>query len=79
MLQKQFDLHILLNTHSPYFLNAIQVYAQKHGIAETCRYYQAVSQGHFSVIEDVTDNVERIYEKLAAPFQVLEKESYGVA
>ena len=79
MLQKQFGLHILLNTHSPYFLNAIQVYAQKHEIAEVCHYYQAISDGQVAIIEDVTSNVEKIYEKLAMPFQELEREVYGVA
>ena len=79
MLQKQFNLHILLNTHSPYFLNAIQVYSQKHAIAEVCRYYQAVLDGSTSVVEDVTHNVEKIYEQLVAPFQILEKEAYGVS
>ena len=77
MLQKEFDLHILLNTHSPYFLNAIQVYSQKHGVADACRYYQAVSNGCSSCIEDVSDNVEKIYEKLAAPFQLLEDVAYA--
>lgn len=28
LLQKEFGLNILLNTHSPYFLNAIEVYSK---------------------------------------------------
>lgn len=78
MLQREFGLHVLLNTHSPYFLNAVQVYAQKHGIIEKCRYYQAVSEGDESTVTDVTDNTECIYEKLAAPFQALESEVFCV-
>lgn len=26
IIQKEFGVHILLNTHSPYFLNALEVY-----------------------------------------------------
>lgn len=77
MLQKEFDMHVLLNMHSPYFLNVIQVYSQKHGVADACKYYQAVSDGHSSRIEDVPNCVEKIYEKLAAPFQLLEDVAYA--
>lgn len=77
MLQKEFGLHVLLNTHSPYFLNAIQVYARKYGVEDSCRYYQAILEGHLSRIEDVSGRVEDIYEKLAMPFQVLEDVAYG--
>ena len=28
LIQKEFNMHILLNTHSPYFLNAIEIYAE---------------------------------------------------
>ena len=31
LIQKEFGMHILLNTHSPYFLNAIQVFSKKYG------------------------------------------------
>ena len=37
LLHKEFGLHVLLNTHSPYFLNAIEVYAAKHGVDDKCR------------------------------------------
>lgn len=77
LLQKAFDMTILINTHSPYFLEAIEVYSQKHGIAEKCKYYLAENIEALSVIRDVTDDTEQIYKKLAAPFQVLENERYS--
>ena len=39
LLHKEFGLHILLNTHSPYFLNAIEVYSAKYQVADKCKYY----------------------------------------
>lgn len=77
LLQKAFDMTILINTHSPYFLEAIEVYSQKHGIAEKCKYYLAENQDTLSIIMDVTDDTEKIYKKLASPFQVLENERYS--
>ncbi|MDI9468863.1 MAG: AAA family ATPase [Bacillota bacterium] len=72
LIQKEFGMHVLLNTHSPYFLNAIEVYSVKHGIDDKCKYYLAESQDEGAVIKDVTDNIELIYRKLAEPFQDLE-------
>lgn len=75
LLQKEFDLNILLNTHSPYFLEAIEVYSNKYKINDKCKYYLTDSVNNNSVINDVTDSTELIYKRLAKPFQTLENES----
>lgn len=67
LLQKEFGVHILLNTHSPYFLNAIEVYSAKYGVDDQCKYYLAVSKNDISYMEDVTGNIEKIYSELAKP------------
>ena len=77
LLQKEFNLHILINTHSPYFLNALEVYSYKHGIFLRCKYYLAEIINKSSIISDVSNNIERIYEKLARPLQDLENMRYS--
>ena len=77
LLHREFGLHVLLNTHSPYFLNAIEVYSVKYGVDDKCKYYLAREDGDVSYIDDVTDNTEAIYEKLARPLQDLENERYS--
>lgn len=77
LIQKEFDVNILLNTHSPYFLNAIEVYSQKYGIDSKCKYYLAEDRDKNAVISDVTDKTEAIYAKLAQPLQKLENLEYG--
>ncbi len=72
LIQKEFDMYILMNTHSPYFLNAIEVFSRKHNIANKCKYYLADVCNGDSVFQDVTDKLETIYEKLARPLQELE-------
>ena len=74
LIQKEFGVHVLLNTHSPYFLNAIEVYTVKYGVDDKCKYYLAFSKDDISNIEEVTDNIEAIYSKLARPLQDLENE-----
>ena len=76
LIQKEFNMHILLNTHSPYFLQAIEVYAAKYEIADKCKYYLAQLEGDMSIINDVSDSTETIYKLLAKPFQDLENVRY---
>ena len=76
LLHKEFDLYVLLNTHSHYFLDAVEVYSKKHGVSNACQYYLSSMNGEFAKIENVTGNTERIYEKLARPLQQLEIERY---
>lgn len=79
LLHKEFKMHILLNTHSPYFLRAIQVYTAKHGISDMCRYYLSdVREDGNAYIDDVTDNVDKIYAKLSRPLQQLEDERWNI-
>ena len=77
MLQKEFNLHILLNTHSPYFLNAIEVFSEKYAIGDKCEYYLAYNKQDESYVKCVTGNVEDVYAKLARPLQRLENLRYA--
>ena len=53
------------------------MYSAKHGITDACRYYLSRNEGDFSYIDDVTDDVEQIYKKLARPLQILEDVRYN--
>lgn len=71
-LQKILNLHILVSTHSPYFINAIEVYSAKYEIADKCKYYLSnLNDSNMVIFEDVTRNTEKIFQKLAEPFQEL--------
>lgn len=77
LIQKEFGMHILLNTHSPYFLRAIQVYSAEYGIADMCKYYMSELVEGVAYINDVSDDIEQIYKKLAMPFQKLEDDRWN--
>ena len=79
LIQKEFNTNILLNTHSPYFLNAIEVYSEKYAIEKKCNYYLANEEHGITSIVDVTKETEKIYAKLAKPLQELENIEYGNA
>jgi predicted ATPase len=76
LLQKEFDLTILLATHSPYFLNAVEVYSEKHKIKNRMNIYLAENNGDTSDVREATNNIDVIYKQLALPFQKLEDTIY---
>ena len=76
LLQKEFNMHILLNTHSPYFLRAIQVYSAKYEIADRCKYYLSENVDERAILKDVTTSIDEIYVKLAKPLESLENGRY---
>lgn len=76
LLQKEFGMHILLTTHSPHFLRAIEVYSARCRIADRCKYYLANLDGHDAVFEDVTTSTDQIYQKLVLPFEKLQRMIY---
>lgn len=72
LIHKVFNMHILLNTHSPYFLRAIEVYSMKYGANGSNKYYLVSrNDNNVSSIEDVSDDTGRIYELLAEPLDML--------
>ena len=78
LIQKEFNLNIVLTSHSPYFISAIEAYSAKYEIANKCKYYLSdLNEENMAVFEDVTRNTDKIYKKLAEPLKELEKIIYG--
>jgi len=64
---------ILVNSHSPYIIEALELYSSKEKI--NSNFYLAEEKDEYAIISDVTDNLEPIYSKLAQPIQELEEAS----
>lgn len=73
LIHKVFNMHILLNTHSPYFLRAIEVYSMKYDVDDKTKYYLVTRDSDGSNIDDVTDNTAKIYKLLAEPLDKLDE------
>lgn len=71
LLQKYFDLTIVVTTHSPYFLDAISLFSKKHEIEDKCNYYLSELEDGVAKIENVNDHIDLIYQKMASPLDIL--------
>lgn len=78
LLQKEFDLSMVITTHSPYFLDAIDVFSARYDTLQRTHYYLAENKGDLASLQDVTGNIDAIYKKLSDPMQVLENLRYGI-
>ena len=76
LLQKYFHLSVIVTTHSPYFMDAINVFSVKHGIDQGVHYYLSSVEDGWAAMEDVTDHIDSIYKKMASPIQVLDSLRY---
>jgi AAA15 family ATPase/GTPase len=73
LLQMEFGLHILLTSHSPYFIHAIDTFSRQYNIYGRCKYYFAdVDHRGIACMSDVTGDMEQVYRTLYRPLQELE-------
>ncbi len=65
------DIPVLITSHSPEMIQALKVFSEKSGIEEKCAYYLTESDEVSSEIDDVTDDVNKIFIKLTEPLHNL--------
>lgn len=72
LLQKEYKMHILISSHSPYFIHAIEVYSKKEKIYNPKFYLTEEIKDGLINMKDVSDDLEPIYNLLYKPLQELE-------
>lgn len=76
LLQKFFDLSIIVTTHSADFLAAIEYYAKKYKNIDKCKFYLAKNEDNFNTFIDVTNETEKIYKQMFIPKFHLDELNY---
>lgn len=82
LVHKHLGVHLLLNTHSPYFLQAIKVFSSEDGVQD-CNFYEMVPEYEgrdeneliplpiANHSELVNDEIKRVFQAMARPFHEL--------
>lgn len=60
---------VMVSSHSPYFIQGIRFFAEREEINDLVKYYLAENETDtdLSILEDVTDNLNKIFIKLSEP------------
>lgn len=59
---------ILISSHSPYFIQGVRYFTEKHDLNKFVNYYLAKeTEDGLSELEDVTKDLNQIFVKLAQP------------
>lgn len=79
ILAKKTGLKILVNSHSPYFIEAISVYSSsnKYNLSDSVKFYSYDVYEDGNILIDKTNDLGYIYNKLAEPYDILNKEKYN--
>lgn len=73
LISKELGVKILLNSHSPYLIRAMEVYRKTHDYEENIKFYTLADciEGKSKKIIDVTNNLNQIFDKLIEPYEIL--------
>lgn len=66
-LQKKFELNILLSSHSPYFIGALDTYMRIEKISDKSNFYYFKRENGSVNVENVNNNLDKIYKDLDMP------------
>ncbi len=72
MLVAEYNIPVLLSSHSPYIIQALKVFSEKNNIQDKTKYYLAEeTKDNMSKISDVTNDLNRVFKILSEPLQDL--------
>ena len=79
MLRKVLHIQVLINTHSPYFMRAIECYSDLYGIFDDLNIYRTVKDSstryQYTVenVSEIENGVEYLYYQMSRPFAKLQE------
>lgn len=73
-LSKELNLTLYVNSHSPFFIEALDLYSSYYGLIENTRFFLTESNGNgqFDFISISHDNLDVIYRNLGEPYDMLD-------
>lgn len=80
MLSEEFQIKILIASHSPYFIEAIELYSLKYNKSNQIRYYSSEinEKGMVNINQVLNSELIKVYDQLYGPLSELEKIRYEV-
>ena len=75
LLVKELDLSIYIASHSPFFIEAIELYSQYYDLIDDSYFYltQKAEGYQYDIMPVDSNNLEAIYRNLGEPYDILDK------
>ena len=75
LLVKELDLSIYIASHSPFFIEAIELYSQYYDLIDDSYFYltQKAEGYQYDVVSVDSNNLEAIYRNLGQPYDILDE------
>lgn len=71
---RELGANIVLTSHSPYFIEAIDTYSDAYEIKDTTNFYLTLkTNNNTSTFENVNSSLAKVYNLLSYPFDILQK------
>ena len=75
LLVKELNLSIFIASHSPFFIEAIELYSQYYDLMDESFFYltQKAEEYKYDIINVDSSNLEEIYRNLGQPYDILDE------
>ena len=70
---KKLHIYLVVATHSPYFLQALDIFQEQYELGNKAHFYLAESHEKGARISNIDGNIEKSYNLMAEPILTLRK------
>ena len=70
---KELEIKVVINSHSPYMIEAFKVYSDHYGISGITNFYNMQREGNFTEVIWANNSLGEIFDELSIPFSKLDK------
>ena len=78
LLQKFFNLSIVVTTHSRDFFEALELFSKKYSIIDRCKIYLSVNCNQELTFVDLQNDYAEVYRQLIKPSDILDKLRFSI-
>ena len=76
LLAKDLNITVYLNSHSPFFIEAIDAFTEFYDMQEDVNFYfgeESENEGKYDFIKIGSDELYRIYDNLGRPYDLIDQ------
>lgn len=75
LLARDANIHMYINSHSPHFIEALEVFSAKYGLVDDSKFYlsEELKNGKYSFREVKRKNLNILYDNLGNPYDEIDK------